>query len=106
MHDDSRAQRHREPGMTIRVLICEDQELIRAGYVTVFGAQPDMEVVGEAADGPAAVDAAARLAPDVVVMDIHMPLMDGIEVTRRIAGPGVADPPKVLAVTTFNVDEY
>ncbi|HEX3790654.1 MAG TPA: response regulator transcription factor [Pseudonocardiaceae bacterium] len=92
--------------MTIRVLICDDQELVRTGYVTVFDAQPDMEVVGEAADGPAAVDAATRLTPDVVVMDIHMPLLDGIEATRRIAGPHVAEPPKVLVVTTFNVDKY
>ena len=92
--------------MTIRVLVCEDQELVRAGYVTVFGAQPDMEIVGEAADGPAAADAATHLKPDVVIMDIQMPMLDGIEVTRRIAGPGVAEPPKVLVVTTFNVDEY
>ena len=80
--------------------------MVRAGYVTVFDAQPDLEVVGEAADGPAAVEAAARTRPDVVVMDIHMPLMDGIEVTRRIAGPGVVAPPRVLVVTTFNVDKY
>jgi DNA-binding NarL/FixJ family response regulator len=92
--------------VTVRLLICEDQELVRAGYVTVFDAQPDMEVVGEAGDGPAAVDAATRLQPDVVVMDIHLPLLDGIEVTRRIAGPGIEAPPKVLVVTTFNVDEY
>jgi len=92
--------------VTIRVLLCEDQELIRAGYAMVFGAQPDIEVVGEAADGPAALEAATRLRPDVVVMDIQMPLMDGIEVTRRIAGPDVPSPPKVLVVTTFNVDEY
>ncbi|WP_106130013.1 response regulator [Pseudosporangium ferrugineum] len=92
--------------MTIRVLICEDQELIRAGYVMVLNAQPDMVVVGEAADGPQALEAAARLRPDVVIMDIQMPLMDGIEVTRRIAGPGVPDAPKVLVVTTFNIDEY
>jgi DNA-binding NarL/FixJ family response regulator len=92
--------------MSVRLVICEDQELVRAGYVTVFGAQPDMEVIGEAADGPAAVDVATRLKPDIVVMDIHMPLMDGIEVTRRIAGPGVAQAPKVLVVTTFNVDQY
>jgi DNA-binding NarL/FixJ family response regulator len=92
--------------MTIRLLICEDQEIIRAGYVTVFNAQPDMEVVGEAADGPAAIEATARLHPDLVVMDIHMPLLDGIEVTRRIAGPEVDRAPKVLVVTTFNVDEY
>jgi DNA-binding NarL/FixJ family response regulator len=92
--------------VTIRLLICEDQELVRAGYVTVFNAQPDMQVVGEAADGPAAFDAATRLKPDLIVMDIHLPLLDGIEVTRRLAGPGVESPPKVLVVTTFNVDEY
>jgi DNA-binding NarL/FixJ family response regulator len=90
----------------IRVLICEDQALVRAGYVTIFGAQPDLEVVGEAADGVAAVDTARRLRPDVVVMDIRMPLMDGIEATRRLAGPAAASPVKILVVTTFNVDEY
>jgi len=90
----------------IRVLICEDQELIRAGYVTVFGAQPDFEVVGQAADGGAALEAAQRLRPDVVVMDIQMPFLDGIEVTRRIAGPEAENPAKVLMVTTFNVDRY
>ncbi|WP_328453782.1 MULTISPECIES: response regulator transcription factor [unclassified Amycolatopsis] len=90
----------------IRVLICEDQELIRAGYVTVLGAQPDLEVVGQAANGREALAEFDRLHPDVVVMDIQMPLLDGIEVTRRIAGPGAADPAKVLVVTTFNVDQY
>jgi DNA-binding NarL/FixJ family response regulator len=90
----------------IRVLICEDQELVRAGYVTVLGAQPDFEVVGEAADGRAALAAVERLRPDVVVMDIQLPLLDGIAVTERIAGPAAANPAKVLVVTTFNVDEY
>ncbi|MFJ9779376.1 response regulator [Amycolatopsis sp. NPDC101161] len=92
--------------MTIRVLICEDQELVRTGYATVFGAQPDMEVVGEAADGEAALEASERLSPDVVVMDIHLPGPDGIAVTRRIARPGATRPPKVLVVTAFNTDEY
>ena len=95
-----------EPAAPVRVLICEVQELIRAGYVTIFDAQPDMEVVGEAADGAAAVEVITRLKPDVVVMDIQMPLLDGIEVTRRIAGPKVEHPPKILVVTTFNVDQY
>ncbi|GAA0403053.1 DNA-binding response regulator [Acrocarpospora corrugata] len=90
----------------IRVLVCEDQALVRAGYVTIFDAQPDMEVVGEAADGRAAVEAALRLNPDVIVMDIRMPVLDGIEATRRLAGPGTAYPAKILVVTTFNVDEY
>ncbi|MFG1697937.1 response regulator [Nonomuraea sp. NPDC049309] len=92
--------------MTIRVMICEDQEIVRAGYQMAFDAQPDMTVVGVAADGPAALEAIPELKPDVVVMDIQMPLMDGIEVTRRIAGPGAESPPKVLVVTTFNVDKY
>ncbi|MFI5963252.1 response regulator [Streptomyces asoensis] len=91
---------------TVRVLVCDDQELVRAGYVTIIGAQPDLEVVGEAADGHEAVRAAARLRPDVVVMDIRMPLLDGIEATRLLAGPDVTDPVKVLVVTTFNLDEY
>ncbi|PZG09196.1 response regulator [Nonomuraea aridisoli] len=90
----------------IKVLICEDQELVRTGYRTIFSAQPDMEVVGEAADGRAAVEAARRLRPDVIVMDIRMPVLDGIEATRQLAGPGTAAPAKVLVVTTFNVDEY
>jgi len=88
------------------VLVCEDQELVRVGYVTIFSAQPDMEVVGEAQDGRAAVEAALRLRPDVVVMDIQMPVLDGIEATRQIAGPDAEVPAKVLMVTTFNVDEY
>ncbi|MEV5326991.1 response regulator [Nonomuraea fastidiosa] len=87
-------------------MICEDQEIVRAGYQMAFDAQPDMTVVGVAADGPAAIEAIHELKPDVVVMDIQMPLMDGIEVTRRIAGPGAESPPKVLVVTTFNVDKY
>ncbi|MEN5072321.1 response regulator transcription factor [Isoptericola cucumis] len=90
----------------IRVLVCDDQELVRVGYATILSAQPDMEVVGEAADGRAAVEAARRLRPDVVVMDIRMPELDGIEATRQIAGPDVGSPARVLVVTTFNVDEY
>ncbi|MEU2740246.1 response regulator transcription factor [Streptomyces sp. NPDC007095] len=90
----------------IRVLICEDQALVRAGYVTIFSAQPDMEVVGEAADGRAAVEAAKALRPDVAVMDIRMPLLDGIEATRQLAGPGATARTRILVVTTFNVDAY
>ncbi|MEV4315878.1 response regulator transcription factor [Actinocrispum sp. NPDC049592] len=92
--------------MTVRVLVCEDQALVRAGYTTIFSAQPDMDVVGEAEDGRQAVEEALRLRPDVVVMDIRMPILDGIEATRQLAGPGVSQPAKVLVVTTFNVDEY
>ncbi|MFG1606074.1 response regulator [Actinoplanes sp. NPDC049265] len=90
----------------IRVLICEDQALVRTGYATIFSAQPDLAVVGEAADGREAVRLAQQLRPDVAVMDIRMPILDGIEATRRLAGPGVDEPVKILVVTTFNVDAY
>jgi DNA-binding NarL/FixJ family response regulator len=92
--------------VTIDVLICDDQELIRTGYATILGAQPDLRVVGEAADGAAAIREARRLRPDVVVMDVRMPGIDGISATRTLAGPGASDPVKVLVVTTFNLDEY
>jgi DNA-binding NarL/FixJ family response regulator len=90
----------------ISVLVCDDQALVRTGFVTIFDAQPGLTVVGEASDGRAAVDLGRRLRPDVVVMDVRMPVMDGIEATRALAGAGVTDPAKVLVVTTFNVDEY
>jgi DNA-binding NarL/FixJ family response regulator len=90
----------------IQVLVCDDQALIRTGFATIFGAQADLDVVGEAAAGQAAVDLATRLRPDVVVMDVRMPVPDGIEATRRLAGAGVPNPVKVLVVTTFNLDEY
>ncbi|PNV32737.1 DNA-binding response regulator [Streptomyces sp. DH-12] len=93
-------------GAPIRVLVCDDQTLVRTGLVTIIGAQPDMEVAGECADGRAAVGLAARVRPDVVVMDVRMPVLDGIEATRLLAGSGVRDPVKVLVVTTFNLDEY
>jgi DNA-binding NarL/FixJ family response regulator len=90
----------------IRVLVCDDQELVRTGYATILAAQPDLDVVGEAENGRAAVAEAQRLRPDVIVMDVRMPLLDGIEATRLLAGPGVPMPAKVLVVTTFNLDEY
>ncbi|MFJ3141157.1 response regulator [Streptomyces halstedii] len=90
----------------IRVLICDDQALIRTGLVTIVDAQPDLEVAGECGDGRSAVDLARQLRPDVVVMDIRMPVLDGIEATRLLAGAGVTHPVKVLVVTTFNLDEY
>ncbi|MDR7276889.1 response regulator transcription factor [Catenuloplanes atrovinosus] len=90
----------------VRVLIADDQMLIRTGLATIIDAQPDLEVVGECGDGQAAVDLAAKLRPDVVVMDVRMPVLDGIEATRRLAGAGVPDPVKVLVVTTFNLDRY
>jgi DNA-binding NarL/FixJ family response regulator len=91
---------------SIRVLICDDQELVRTGYATILAAQPDLAVVGEVGDGAAAVSEARRLRPDVVVMDVRMPQLNGIEATRLLAGPGVPDPAKILVVTTFNLDEY
>ena len=90
----------------LRVLICDDQPLIRTGFTTIVGAQPDLEVVGECGNGREAVELAGRLRPDVVVMDVRMPVLDGIEATRLLAGAGVAEPVKVLVVTTFNLDEY
>ena len=90
----------------LRVLVCDDQALIRAGFATIIGAQPGMEVVAACGDGRTAVDLAARLRPDVVVMDVRMPVLDGIAATRLLAGAGVAEPVKVLVVTTFNLDEY
>ncbi|TDV56019.1 response regulator [Actinophytocola oryzae] len=90
----------------VRVLVCDDQDLVRAGFTMIIDAQPDLEVVGECADGRSSVELANRLRPDVVVMDVRMPVLDGIEATRRLAGVGVAFPVKVLVVTTFNLDEY
>ncbi|MFD8783694.1 response regulator [Kitasatospora sp. NPDC059599] len=90
----------------IRVLVCDDQMLVRTGLVTIIGAQPDMEVAGECGDGRAGVDLAGKVRPDVVVMDIRMPVLDGLEATRLLAGAGVPHPVKVLVVTTFNLDEY
>ncbi len=92
--------------MTPRVLIADDQDLIRAGLRTILDAQPDVEVVAEAADGAEALALARRLRPDVCLLDIRMPELDGLEVTRRLAGPDVADPLAVVVITTFDLDEY
>lgn len=92
--------------MTIRVVVADDQDLVRAGLVMILGAQPDLEVVGEAADGLEALAVATRLRPDVLLVDIRMPGLDGVEVTRRLAGPDVADPMAVVVITTFDLDEY
>ncbi|MCB1301487.1 MAG: response regulator transcription factor, partial [Tetrasphaera sp.] len=92
--------------MSIRVVVADDQDLVRAGLVLILGAYPDIEVVGEAADGIAALDLATRLRPDVLLADIRMPGLDGVEVTRRVAGPDVANPIAVVVITTFDLDEY
>jgi DNA-binding NarL/FixJ family response regulator len=80
--------------------------MVRAGFRALLDAEPDIEVAGEAATGEEAVEQARALRPDVVVMDIRMPILDGIEATRQLAGPGIPTPARVLVVTTFNVDEY
>jgi DNA-binding NarL/FixJ family response regulator len=92
--------------MTIRVVVVDDQELVRSGFAMILDAQDDIEVVGEADDGDTAVEVAHRLRPDVVLMDVRMPRMDGITATRALAGPDVAEPVKVVILTTFDLDEY
>ncbi|WP_370116704.1 response regulator [Streptacidiphilus sp. MAP12-33] len=92
--------------MTIRVLLVDDQPLLRTGFRMILEAEPDIAVVGEAGDGQQALDQVRALQPDVVLMDIRMPRMDGVEATRRIAGPGRDGPAKVLVLTTFDLDEY
>ncbi|MGW1412080.1 response regulator [Streptomyces sp. NPDC002403] len=92
--------------MTIRVLIADDQAMVRTGFGMILTAEDDIEVVGEAMDGVQAVELAACCRPDVVLMDIRMPLLDGLEALRLLLRPGVQDPPKVVVVTTFDDDEY
>ncbi|MFH8251662.1 response regulator [Microbacterium sp. B2969] len=92
--------------MTVRVLIADDQVLVRTGLRMILDAQPGVEVVGEAADGAQAVALAREMRPDVCLIDIRMPVMDGLEATRLLAGPDVADPIPVVVITTFDLDEY
>ena len=92
--------------MTIRVLIADDQDIVRSGLTMLLNAQPDIEVVGAATDGRQAVALARQLHPDVCLFDIRMPLMNGIEATRQLAGPEVTDPLPIVVITTFDLDEY
>lgn len=92
--------------MSIKVLLADDQEMVRVGFAMILSAQPDITVVASCGNGVDAIEAARRLRPDVALVDIRMPRLDGLEVTRRLAGPGVVDPVKVVVVTTFDLDEY
>jgi DNA-binding NarL/FixJ family response regulator len=91
--------------VSIKVVIVDDEQLIRAGLRAIIDAEPDFEVVGEVGDGVAAPDEVARLRPDVVLMDVRMPMLDGIQATRRIVS-AVPEPPKIIVVTTFENDDY
>jgi DNA-binding NarL/FixJ family response regulator len=92
--------------MRIRVLLVDDQELVRTGFRMILADEDGIEVVGEAANGREAVDSAARLRPDVIVMDIRMPVMDGVEATQRLVGDDAGSGPRVLVLTTFDGDEH
>lgn len=92
--------------MNIRVLVADDQDIVRTGLRMILDAQPGIEVVAEAVDGREALELARTLRPDVCLFDIRMPELDGIEVTRLLAGPDVADPLAIVVITTFDLDEY
>jgi DNA-binding NarL/FixJ family response regulator len=93
-------------GADVRVLLADDQEIVRTGLAMILDAQPGIEVIGQAVNGYQAVELALGLRPDVCLFDIRMPGMDGIEATRRLAGPTVVDPLAVVVITTFDLDEY
>ena len=90
--------------MTIRVLVADDQGMVRSGFSILLNAQPDIEVVGEAVNGQEAIARAAELGPDVILMDVRMPVMDGLQATRQIAAAD--DAPRILVLTTFDLDDY
>jgi DNA-binding NarL/FixJ family response regulator len=102
MSHDPRA----DPGARIRVMVVDDQELVRAGFCALLASDDEITLVGEASNGRDAVDLAAAARPDVVLMDIRMPSMDGIEATRRLLDDGDERRPAVLVLTTFDLDEY
>jgi DNA-binding NarL/FixJ family response regulator len=90
----------------IKVVVADDQELVRSGFSMILDTNDDIEVVGEADDGDTAIEVVRRTRPDVVLMDVRMPRLNGIEATRRLAGPDVAEPVKIVILTTFDLDEY
>src|SRR6266576_2131754 len=90
--------------MTIRVLLCDDQALVRGGFRMILEARPDLQVVGEAEDGAQAVSLARQTQPDVILMDVRMPNLDGVQATRQIVASG--SPARILVLTTFDLDEY
>jgi DNA-binding NarL/FixJ family response regulator len=91
--------------MTVRVLVADDQSIVRIGLTTILSEQPGITVVGQAGDGQEAVDLARKLRPDVCLIDIRMPILDGVEATRLLAGPDVTDPIAVVVITTFDTDQ-
>jgi DNA-binding NarL/FixJ family response regulator len=90
--------------MTIRVVVADDQGMVRSGFSVLLNAQPDIEVIGEAVNGQEAIARAAELRPDVILMDVRMPVLDGLQATRQITA--MTDPPKILVLTTFDLDDY
>src|SRR6202042_531237 len=92
------------PAVTVRVVIADDQGMVRSGFTTLLNSEPDIEVVGEAVNGQEAVTRAAELRPDVILMDVRMPVLDGLQATRQITAMDGA--PRVLVLTTFDLDDY